>query len=541
MSLDHHVPSESMPLVLRDAPGADRVLTPDALAFVAELQRRFGLNLHALMIARQRRQDRYDNGRLPDYLEDTKEIRQGVWQAAPVPKGLADRRVEITGPVDRKMMINALNSGARVFMADFEDATAPSFPNIVAGHANMLDYRDGSLAHDDPRTGKSYRVGEDPALLIVRPRGLHMDEANVLLAGHPVSAALFDFGLTLFHCGRALAATGRGPFYYLPKLESHREAAFWNSVFEFAQVRVGLPKGTIKATVLIETLPAAFEMDEIIWELRDHIAGLNCGRWDYIFSYIKTLRAHADYVLPDRAAVTMDEAFLATYAARLVKVCHRRGIHAMGGMAAQIPVKGDAAANEAAFAKVRADKQREVRLGHDGTWVAHPDLVQVAMQVFDAEMPGPNQIRKPRQEHRIAPEMLLVPHKGQITEAGVRANVSVAIEYLAQWLSGRGAVPIMNLMEDAATAEISRAQIWQWIRHGARVALTAGGDRKLDADWLGALVQQEIAAILDRLGPTGFHRGHYASAARLFQEAATADTLPDFITTPAYAVLNALD
>ncbi|MBL3578774.1 malate synthase A, partial [Rhodovulum visakhapatnamense] len=481
MSLDHHVPSESMPLVLRDAPGADRVLTPDALAFVAELQRRFGLNLHALMIARQRRQDRYDNGRLPDYLEDTKEIRQGVWQAAPVPKGLADRRVEITGPVDRKMMINALNSGARVFMADFEDATAPSFPNIVAGHANMLDYRDGSLAHDDPRTGKSYRVGEDPALLIVRPRGLHMDEANVLLAGHPVSAALFDFGLTLFHCGRALAATGRGPFYYLPKLESHREAAFWNSVFEFAQVRVGLPKGTIKATVLIETLPAAFEMDEIIWELRDHIAGLNCGRWDYIFSYIKTLRAHADYVLPDRAAVTMDEAFLATYAARLVKVCHRRGIHAMGGMAAQIPVKGDAAANEAAFAKVRADKQREVRLGHDGTWVAHPDLVQVAMQVFDAEMPGPNQIRKPRQEHRIAPEMLLVPHKGQITEAGVRANVSVAIEYLAQWLSGRGAVPIMNLMEDAATAEISRAQIWQWIRHGARVALTAGGDRKLDA------------------------------------------------------------
>ncbi|NDK35783.1 malate synthase A [Rhodovulum sulfidophilum] len=541
MSLDHHVPTASTPLVLREAPGAERVLTAEALEFIAALQRRFGMNLHALMIARQRRQERNDNGRLPDYLEDTQAIRQGVWQAAPVPEALADRRVEITGPVDRKMMINALNSGARVFMADFEDATAPSFANIVAGHANMLDYRDGTLTHDDPKTGKSYRVGENPALLIARPRGLHMEEANVLLAGRPVSAALFDFGLTLFHCGRALAATGRGPFYYLPKIESHREAAFWNSVFEFAQDRVGLPRGTIKATVLIETLPAAFEMDEIIWELRDHIAGLNCGRWDYIFSYIKTLRAHDDYVLPDRAEVVMDEAFLAAYAARLVKVCHRRGVHAMGGMAAQIPVRNDPEANEAALARVRADKLREVRLGHDGTWVAHPDLVPVAMAVFDAEMPGPNQIRTPRQEYRLLPEMLLRPHEGRITEEGVRTNISVAIEYLAQWLSGRGAVPIMNLMEDAATAEISRAQIWQWIRHGARVAARDGTERRMDAAWLDALVQEEIAAILGRTGPGGFHRGHYASAARIFQEAATAETLPDFITTPAYAVLNALD
>ncbi|MBL3562893.1 malate synthase A, partial [Rhodovulum sulfidophilum] len=310
---------------------------------------------------------------------------------------------------------------------------------------------------------------------------------------------------------------------------------------EFAQDRVGLPRGTIKATVLIETLPAAFEMDEIIWELRDHIAGLNCGRWDYIFSYIKTLRAHSDYVLPDRAEVVMDEAFLAAYAARLVKVCHRRGVHAMGGMAAQIPVRNDPEANEAAFARVRADKLREVRLGHDGTWVAHPDLVPVAMAVFDAEMPGPNQIRTPRQEYRLLPEMLLRPHEGRITEEGVRTNISVAIEYLAQWLSGRGAVPIMNLMEDAATAEISRAQIWQWIRHGARVAARDGTERRMDAAWLDALVQEEIAAILGRTGPGGFHRGHYASAARIFQEAATAETLPDFITTPAYAVLNALD
>ncbi|WP_126979532.1 malate synthase A [Frigidibacter oleivorans] len=535
-------PSTSLPpVILRSAPEADRVLTADALTFLAELQGRFGLRLNALMVARRRRQERIDRGELPDYLPETKEIRQGIWEAAPVPPVLRDRRVEITGPVDRKMMINALNSGAKVFMADFEDATSPSFPNIIAGHANMLDYRDGTLEFDDAASGKSYRLGPDPALLIVRPRGLHLQEANLLISGQPVSAALFDFGLTIFHCGRALAATGRGPFYYLPKLESHDEARFWNDVFLFAQDRVGLEKGTIKATVLIETLPAAFEMDEIVWQLRDHIAGLNCGRWDYIFSYIKTLRNHGAYVLPDRAEVTMDRAFLATYAARLVKVCHRRGIHAMGGMAAAIPVKGDPQANEAAFARVRADKLREVGMGHDGTWVAHPDLVPVAMEVFDAEMPGPNQIRTQRQEWRIEPAMLLKPHEGRITEAGVRTNITVAIEYLAQWLSGRGAVPINNLMEDAATAEISRAQLWQWIRHGAAVELTEGGERRLTADWLGEMVQAEIVAILDRVGPNGFHRGRYASAARIVQEAATAAVLPDFITTAAYDVLNALD
>jgi len=363
----------------------------------------------------------------------------------------------------------------------------------------------------------------------------------VLIAAQPMSAALFDFGLTLFHCGRALAATGRGPFYYLPKLESHDEARFWNDVFLFAQDRTGLEPGTIKATVLIETLPAAFQMDEIVWQLKDHIAGLNCGRWDYIFSYIKTLRNHGAYVLPDRAQVTMDRAFLATYAARLVKVCHRRGIHAMGGMSAAIPVKDNPAANEAAFARVRADKEREVGMGHDGTWVAHPDLVPVAREVFDAEMPLANQIRKQRQEWRIEPAMLLKPHEGRITEAGVKTNISVAIEYLANWLSGRGAVPIHNLMEDAATAEISRAQLWQWRRHGATVELSDGDTTRLTAEWLGALIQQEIVAILTRLGPGGFHRGHYASAARIVHEAVTAEVLPDFITAPAYDVLNALD
>ena len=540
MPLDR--PSNSPPpAVLRSTPDTDRVLTAEALAFVADLQARFSLPLNALMVARSRRQERIDRGEMPDYLPETKDIRQGIWEAAPLPQVLRDRRVEITGPVERKMMINGLNSGARVFMADFEDATAPSFSNIIAGHANMLDYRDGVLEYDDPKNGKSYRVGPNPALLILRPRGLHMDEANVLIGGQPVSAALFDFGLTIFHCGRALATSERGPFYYLPKLESHDEARFWNDVFLFAQEKIGLPKGTIKATILIETLPAAFEMDEIIWQLRDHIAGLNCGRWDYIFSYIKTLRNHGAYVLPDRAEVTMDRAFLAVYAERLVKVCHRRGIHAMGGMSAAIPVKDDDAANAEAFAKVRADKLREVQLGHDGTWVAHPDLVPVAREIFDAEMPGPNQIRKPRQEWRTEPAMLLKPHEGRITEAGVRTNISVAIEYLAQWLSGRGAVPINNLMEDAATAEISRTQLWQWRRHGVAVELTEGGERRLTNEWLGELVQAEIVSILDRLGPNGFHRGHYASAARIVQEAATAETLLDFITAPAYAVLNALD
>lgn len=540
MALDRPPPALP-PIVLRAVPGADHVLTPEALSFIAELQGRFGLRLHALMVARNRRQERIDRGELPDYLPQTKEIRQGIWRAADIPDALEDRRVEITGPVDRKMMINALNSGAKVFMADFEDATSPSFANLIAGQKNLIDYRDGTLDYDDADSGKSYRVGPNPALLIVRPRGLHMQESNVLINAQPVSAALFDFGLSLFHNGRALAATGRGPFYYLPKLEAHGEARFWNEVFTYAQERMGLEHGTIKATVLIETLPAAFEMDEIVWELRDHIAGLNCGRWDYIFSYIKTLRNHDAYVLPDRADVVMEDAFLATYAARVVKVCHRRGIHAMGGMSAAIPVKDDPEANEAAFAKVRADKKREVGMGFDGCWVAHPDLVPVAQEVFDAEMPGPNQIRKPRQEWNIKPAMLLKPHQGAITEAGLRTNVEVAIEYLANWLQGRGAVPIHNMMEDAATAEISRAQLWQWLRHGATVTMEDGSERLFTVEWLGELIQAEIVSILTRLGPNGFHRGHYASAARIVQEAVTAPTLPDFITTPAQDVLNALD
>lgn len=527
-------------VVLRDVDGQSRVLTPEALDFVSNLQARFGQKLNALMVARQRRQERFDAGHLPDYLDDTTDIRRGVWQASPIPPALLDRRVEITGPVDRKMMINALNCGAKVFMADFEDATAPRFDLMIAGQENCIDYTQGTLVLDDPKTGKTYRLNDKTAIMIIRPRGLHMDEANVIMGGYPISASLFDFGLHFFHNAKALAETERGPFYYLPKIESHREARMWNEVFLFAQEAVGMPAGTIKATVLIETLPAAFEMDEIIWELRDHIAGLNCGRWDYIFSYIKTLRNHAAYTLPERAQVTMDRAFLASYAARLVKVCHRRGIHAMGGMSAAIPVKGDNHANDEAFAKVRADKMREVTLGHDGTWVAHPNLVPVAMEVFDAEMPGPNQINRPRQDWRIEPAMLLKPHDGTITEAGLITNISVAIEYLAAWLSGRGAVPIRNLMEDAATAEISRAQLWQWMRHGT-VIQTDAGERRLTPNWFAELMQQEIVRILDRVGAGGFHRGHYASAARIIQDAVTAPEMPAFITTPAYTVLNAFE
>ena len=519
-------------------PGVDRVLTENAEKFLFDLNSAFGPRIEALLMARKTRQHAYDQGHLPEYLTETREIRQGDWQIAALPQILQDRRVEITGPVDRKMMINALNSGAKVFMADFEDASAPRFDLMIAGQINMIDYRDGCLSFEDNARGKSYALQDDHALMMIRPRGLHLVEQNLHINGEPISAALFDFGLHLFHNGIALHKAGRGPFYYLPKLENHREARLWNDIFNWCQDRLELPRGTIKATVLIETLRAAFEMDEIIWELRDHIAGLNCGRWDYIFSYIKATRAHPEYSLPERGQVTMDKAFLATYAARLVKVCHRRGIHAMGGMAAQIPTKGDDAANQIAFDKVRADKMREVTMGHDGTWVAHPDLIPVAQEVFDTHMPMANQIRTPRQYYRIQEQELLTPHKGQITEAGLRSNISVALEYLAQWLNGRGAVPINNLMEDAATAEISRAQLWHWRHHGAKVQLDNGEPRVFDAAWFSDLMQAEIASVRRNMGADAYHKSTYGEAMRLLVQAVLAKDLPDFITLPAYQTLN---
>ena len=523
------------------AEGVERVLTPEALAFLAELERTFGPRRRELLAARVARQARFDAGELPDFLPETKNVRNGCWEVEPIPAVLKDRRVEITGPVDRKMMINALNSGAKMFMADFEDASSPTFTNMIEGQVNMQDFANGELAYSDPKNGKSYSLNDEIAVMIVRPRGWHMEEAHLLVDGQPMSASLFDFGLHIFHNGAKLTEQGAGPFYYLPKLESHLEARLWDEVFEHAQKALGIPVGTIKATVLIETLPAAFEMDEILYELRRHAAGLNCGRWDYIFSYIKTLRQHGQYVLPDRAQVGMDRAFLKAYSLLLIKTCHSRRAHAMGGMAAQIPVKNDEAANDAAFEKVKADKLREVRAGHDGTWVAHPALVPVAMDVFNQHMPACNQVLSQRSFPPIGQKDLLKPHTGEITEAGVRTNISVGIEYTAAWLNGRGAVPIHNLMEDAATAEISRSQIWQWIHHKADVKTDSGEARQFTAQWFRSILDEELTAIREMIGAEAYDQGRYELAAKIFSETATGKDLPDFLTLPAYEALRNLD
>src|SRR5213080_3560106 len=448
---------------------SEEVLTPLALQLLASLHRRFNARRLELLNARARRQALLDDGSLPQFLADTAAVRAGDWRISPIPADLADRRVEITGPVDRKMIINALNSGARVYMADFEDSKAPTWRNNLEGQLNLRDAVRGTIEFTSPE-GKRYTLAPQTATLMVRPRGWHLDEKHVTVDGHPISASLFDFGLFFFHNAKALIAKGTGPYFYLPKLESHLEARLWNDVFNFAQDALGIPRGTIRATVLIETILAAFEMDEILYELKDHSAGLNCGRWDYIFSFIKKFRHRPGFVLPNRVRVTMDRHFLKSYVDLLIHTCHRRRAHAMGGMAAQIPIKHDPVANEAALEKVRQDKLREVRAGHDGTWVAHPGLVPVAAQVFDASMPGPNQLHVARDDVRVTASDLLAVPEGEITEAGLRTNVDVGIQYLESWLRGSGCVPIYNLMEDAATAEISRSQVWQWMRHGARLA-----------------------------------------------------------------------
>ncbi|MGB6230408.1 MAG: malate synthase A [Litorimonas sp.] len=517
-------------------PDIDRVLTPDALLFLADLERRFGPQRRILLSDRQLRQDRYDDGELPGVPIETQHVRNGAWEVDPAPAALTDRRVEITGPVSRKMMINAFNSGATHFMADFEDASSPTFANMVEGQANMIDYTAGKLTLETDT--KSYAVGDDPATLLVRPRGWHLEEKNVTVDGLPMSASLFDFGLHMFHNGKALAESGRGPFFYLPKLESYQEARLWNDVFNFTQAVLGLENGTIKVTVLIETLPAAFQMEEILYVLRRHITGLNCGRWDYIFSYIKTLRNHKPFLLPDRAQVGMDRDFLRAYSLRLIETCHRRGAHAMGGMAAQIPVKGNEAANDAAFAKIRADKEREVRAGHDGTWVAHPAMVATARAAFDAHMPGKHQIRKQKQNPRISDEAMLEPHTGEITEGGLRTNIEVGIRYIAAWLSGRGAVPIHGLMEDAATAEISRAQVWQWLRHGADIRMADGSTERMSSQLYQRIYDQVFEALQAELGRDAFIQGRFPEAARLFTQTATSADLPEFLTIPAYDILE---
>lgn len=511
----------------------DEVLTPAALGFIADLHRRYNATRKRLLSLRAERQKRFDAGETPDFLEETRHIREGDWKVAPIPPDLLDRRVEITGPVDRKMIINALNSGAKVFMADFEDASAPTWTNMVEGQINLRDRWRGNIGFTDAETGKTYALSNTPATLLVRPRGWHLLEEHVSVDGEPVSGGLFDFALYVLHNAREIVDQGATPAFYLPKLESHLEARLWDDVFSHAEDTLGLQKGTLKATILIETLPAAFEMEEILYEMREHIVGLNCGRWDYIFSYIKRLGKNPRFLTPDRSAMVMGKAFLSAYSLKLIQICHKRGAFAMGGMAAQIPVKNDEAANEAAFAKVRADKEREAGNGHDGTWVAHPALVPVAMEVFDRLMPQSNQLDKLRGDVSVSVEDLLQVHDGVRTEAGLRENIRVGVQYIEAWLRGRGAVPLYNLMEDAATAEISRAQIWQWLFHGA--ALDDG--RKVTPDLFRSILEDEMNRVREVLGAEVYDAGRFPEAIKLFADMSLASEFEEFLTLPAYKLI----
>ncbi len=509
------------------------ILSPEAVRFVADLARRFTARRNELLKLRAIRQKEIDSGHFPDFLPETRAVRETEWKVAPIPDDLLDRRVEITGPVDRKMVINALNSGASTYMADFEDSNSPTWENCVQGQVNLRDAVRGTIEFISA-DGKRYRLNERTATLIVRPRGWHLDERHFRVDGAAIPAGLFDFGLYFFHNAEELRARGTGPYFYLPKMESHLEARLWNDVFLRAQESLGIPRGTIRATVLIETILAAFEMDEILYELREHSAGLNCGRWDYIFSFIKRFRGHGAFLLPDRAQVTMDRTFLKAYVDLLVRTCHRRGIHAMGGMAAQIPIKSDPAANEAALERVRADKLREVKAGHDGTWVAHPALVALAREVFDAHMKTPHQIRNARADVAVsAPDLLAVPD-GEITEKGLRTNINVGVLYLESWLRGAGCVPLYNLMEDAATAEISRAQVWQWIRHGARLS----DGRTVTRELVQTILKEEMDSIQNAVGNAAFASGRYDTASKLFAEIMMSDNFVEFMPSFAYDFLD---
>lgn len=533
----------SFSLRAKPLPHQEAVLTDESLAFVADLVRAFRPRVRELLARRAERQKDFDAGKAPEFLPETKGVRDGDWRCATVPEILRDRRVEITGPVDRKMIINALNAGANVFMADFEDATTPTWENLVDGQRNLFDAVRRTITFEQPgkKPGdppKRYALVDEPAVLFVRPRGLHLPEKHVLVDGEAAPGALVDFGLFFFLNAKEQIARGAGPFFYLPKMESHLEARLWNDVFVFAQERLGIPRGTIKATCLIETLPAAFEMDEILYELRDHSAGLNCGRWDYIFSFIKRRANDNSALLPDRGDVTMDKAFLAAYVTLLIETCHRRGVHAMGGMAAQIPIKGDPARNDEALAKVRADKLREVKAGHDGTWVAHPALVAIAREVFDEHMKAPNQIDTPRPHVPITREDLLRPHEGKRTDAGLRHNIRVGVQYIEAWLRGLGCVPIYDLMEDAATAEISRAQVWQWIHHAAplddgSVVTRERFERTVEEE------MDRLRAELDgAAGGSRFASGKFAEARDLFVRLSLAPRFEDFLTLPAYDIVT---
>jgi malate synthase len=513
-------------------PGYEQILTHEALDFVAALARRFEPKRRELIEARSDRQARWDGGSLPDFLPETRKIRENDWKITGIPEDLLDRRVEITGPTTRKMIINAVNSGAKVFMADFEDALSPTWANVIEGQINLRDYWQGEIGFTEEETGKVYTVGPNPAVLMVRPRGWHLLEDHIAVDGDKAAGALVDFGLYFYHNARTILRCGTGPYFYLPKLQSHQEARLWNEVFQFAQERLQLRNGTIKATVLIETLPAVFEMHEILYELRDHIVGLNCGRWDYIFSYIKTLRAKPEYVLPDRSQVVMSKAFLKAYAELLIRTCHKRGAFAMGGMAAFIPNRRDPEVTEKALAAVREDKLREVQYGHDGTWVAHPDLVPTALEVFNEHMPQKNQLDKLREDVTAGQKELLQPHEGTRTEEGLRVNTRVAVQYIEAWLRGNGAVPLYNLMEDAATAEISRTQNWQWLHYGAALA----DGREVTSELVEAVLADEMQKLKATLGDA-FEHGRFNEAIALFRQLVLSKELEAFLTLPAYQLI----
>lgn len=510
------------------------ILTLEAQVFVAELARAFGERRVALLQKRVERQARIDAGERPDFLPETRHIREDAsWKVAPVPYDLQDRRVEITGPTERKMVINALNSGAKVFMTDFEDSNAPTWENMLQGQINLRDAVRKTITFHDEARHKTYQLNDQTAVLLVRPRGWHLDEKHFLVDGQPIAGGILDFGLYFFHNAEELIKRGSGPYFYLPKIESHLEARLWNDIFNMAQDLLGIPRGTIKATVLIETILASFETEEILYELRDHSAGLNCGRWDYIFSYIKKFRNDPAFILPDRAQVTMTVPFMRNYSLQVIKTCHKRGAHAMGGMAAQIPIKNDPEANAQALEKVRQDKLREVLDGHDGTWVAHPGLVETALAVFNEHMPQANQIDRQRDDVNVTAEDLLKPSEGTITEGGLRWNLRVGIQYLEAWLGGNGCVPLYSLMEDAATAEISRTQIWQWLHHGA--ILDDG--RKVTAELYGTLFEQELDSIREEVGDERFNNGHFQRAGELFDQMIRDRDFIDFLTLPAYGYL----
>ncbi|MEQ8475646.1 malate synthase A [Fulvivirga sp.] len=530
--------TEKIPIGMKVLPevSADfsTVLTPEALSFLNALHQKFNEQRLELLKARVERQRAIDSGHMPDFLESTKAIREGDWTVAPIPQDLIDRRVEITGPVERKMIINALNSGAKVFMADFEDSNSPNWTNTVQGQINLRDAIDGTITFEHPKTKKLYKLNEETAVLFVRPRGWHLEDKHILVNDQPISGSLLDFGLYFYHNAQNLINKGSGPYFYLPKLESHLEARLWNDVFVFAQDYLSIPQGTIKATVLIETITASFELHEILFELKEHSAGLNCGRWDYIFSYIKKFKNLEGFIMPDRAQITMDVHFMKSYAQAVIKACHKRNVHAMGGMAAQIPIKSDLEANEIALEKVMADKEREAKMGHDGTWVAHPDLVKVAESAFNRNMPTKNQIHIKRNDLNITAKDILKVPKGTITEAGLRTNINVGILYIESWLQGNGAAALYHLMEDAATAEISRTQVWQWIKNKAKLE----DGRKIDETLYQELKNEELVKIKAYVGDEYYKNGQFKKAIELFDQLVLTNEFEEFLTLNAYLLID---